>query len=77
MNSHTKIWVCTSSEETVKGRLAQRGLSDAEVQKRMAAQMPTAKRVLRATRLLANDSSLADFTATLSRAWDAMLAMRA
>lgn len=53
-----KVWVLTSNEENVKKRLLQRGLSEPEIQKRIASQLSTWERSLRATRVIPNDGSL-------------------
>lgn len=59
--------VCiVSPEPAILSRLAARGLSPSEARARLAAQLPLAEKVRRATHLLPNDGGLPDLRAAVS-----------
>ena len=65
-----EVWVVTSDETTQLRRLVQdRGMSEPEARKRMAAQSPQAEKVKRATHVIDNSGSLEELHRQLEALW--------
>ncbi len=65
-----EVWVVTSSSAAQEQRLSrQRGMSDGEIQARLAAQSSQQEKVKRATRVIENDGTLAELYAQLDVIW--------
>ncbi len=65
-----QIWVVTTSpEQQVQRLVSQRGISEAEARRRMAAQSPQAEKVKRADVVIDNSGTLADTAAQVRTAW--------
>ena len=65
-----RVWVVVVRPETAVGRVtASRGLSAAEVERRIAAQLSNAERERRADVVIHNDGSLAELRAQVEAAW--------
>lgn len=65
-----EIWVVTASPQTQLRRLReQRGMSEAEAQKRMAAQSAQSEKITHADRVIDNDGDLAQLQAQLDAIW--------
>lgn len=70
MNLSDEVWVVTSRPETQLKRLVEeRGMSEAEARRRMAAQTPQADKIAKADVVIVNDGSLEEFYAQLEAAW--------
>jgi len=65
-----KTWVISASEQTQLARLMQqRGMSEAEARRRMAAQSPQSWKEQQADVVIRNDGSLEDLATQVARAW--------
>ena len=65
-----RLWVVTATPETAIARvMATRGLERAEVERRMAAQLPDAERRRGADVVIENDGALAGLRAQVEAAW--------
>jgi dephospho-CoA kinase len=72
-----EIWVVTTSREHAIERVtASRGLSRAEVERRITSQLSDAQRTREAAAVIANDGSLADLRAQIERLWRERVAAR-
>lgn len=72
-----EIWVITVDEATQLRRLTQeRGMSEAEARRRMAAQSPQVEKVKQATRVIDNSGSLEDLHRQLEVLWDEIVRER-
>jgi len=70
MNLSDEVWVVTSRPETqLKRLIEERGMSEAEARRRMAAQTPQEDKIARADVVIVNDGSLEEFYAQLEAAW--------
>lgn len=68
-----EVWVVVVEPETAIARvMASRGLSRADVEQRLAAQMHNDERVRRATRVIHNDGTPAELRAQVEAAWRAV-----
>jgi dephospho-CoA kinase len=68
-----EVWAVVVEPETAIARvMASRGLSRADVEQRIAAQMSNAERVRRATRVIHNDGTPAQLRAQVEAAWRAV-----
>lgn len=68
-----EVWVVVVEPETAIARvMASRGLSRADVEQRIAAQMSNDERVRRATRVIHNDGTPAELRAQVEAAWRAV-----
>ncbi len=71
------IWVVTASRERQLNRLVyQKGLTQEEALKRMAAQSPQAHKVREADVVLHNDGDLEQLQAQVEAAWQSLMAQR-
>lgn len=70
-----EVWVVTAKRETQLRRLREgRNMSDAEAQRRMAAQSSQEEKIKHADRVITNDGDLADLTAQLDKIWQELSA---
>ena len=66
-----ELWVTTASEEEAVRRVSlARGLSDEEVRKRMAAQMPAARKTAQADVVIDNSGSLEELRQRVTQEWN-------
>lgn len=71
------VVVVDCPEEVAVRRLVEsRGMEEADVRRRMAAQATRTERLARADRVIVNDGSPADLVAEVDRAWEWMRALR-
>ena len=69
-----EVWVVTSHPDTQLRRLMeQRGMSEEEALRRMAAQPSQTEKITRADHLIVNDGDLDELYAQLDGLWDSML----
>jgi dephospho-CoA kinase len=72
-----EVWVVTSSRERAVERVvATRGLSRAEVERRLDNQIPDAERIAGAVCVIRNDGTLAELRAVLERCWQERIGAR-
>jgi len=70
-----EVWVVTADEATQFRRLVQeRGMSEPEARKRMAAQSPQAEKIKRATHIIDNSGALNDLDRQLEALWERLRA---
>lgn len=72
-----EVWVTDSPAEEVIRRIRGRnGLSEAEIRKRMSAQMPAAERLARATVVISNSADVDALERTVRSLWDSRVTRR-
>lgn len=70
MSLSDEVWVVAASPETQMKRLVEeRGMSEAEARRRIAAQGPQEDKIARADVVIVNDGALEEFYAQLEAAW--------
>lgn len=69
-----EVWVVTADPEVQLHRLlTERGMREADARQRMAAQPPQAEKIVRATRVIANNGSPSELYAALDEIWNDLL----